>query len=397
MSPSVGGTSATSIATSRDRAACLNNMFYPGELSTSAGTGTVPTSRSSYSQGQNTVRYYASELPRYDPVVHDDTAYARIQKQRNQQTTSGRPVQLQQPQQMETAVFMLPGNPYESTIGTDPNCIDHQSPYSTASTQIPYPKHIANGTNHKHLYENKDRRYYDYVKENLIMFGDGYGRAGGGGGNGGDAPSVSTGLSQEELLHRKRREETWQKRKEKRQLPRKVGKTTNKIVNLPTSLFMPHTSRQLQEQQQDQQKQQRQSQGSTMMYRDVKSEDGNQMEDDDERAIDHLQPLAKTDEEFHPSFLNSGIGMKDYVGQTSPVTSFSSNKNIPDESKTRYRDGGAGGGTTTTSSDRKRGGEQNGDDEESANSSLNSSNNNKGNMGIRGSMVSIVSSCHPCR
>lgn len=434
--PSVGGTSSSSFASSisRDRATCFNNMFYPGELTTSAGlTGSV----------QNTYRYYPSELPRYDPLVHDDTAYTarrgqhtgprtgtdisdlnpgtagvglsstssrnqQQQQQRNQPTFEPASGRQQQQRQMKTAVFMLPGNPYESTIVADSRVIDQHHPSDYTSTRVQHhpTKNNTSSTDHHHhhrrLYEDRDRRHYDYAKENLLMFGDGYGRPGGPG----DTPSVSTGLSQEELLQRKRRDETWRKRKEKRQQhhPRKPGRT-NKVVNIPTSLFSPHTNRQQQQQQQEQQqqekvqeqqqKEQRQPLGPTVTYRDVMSEVGNQpKEDDDNNGINHIQPLVGTDEVFRPSFSNSGIGMRDYTGQTAASSIVSSKKDVPDETKTSL---GGGGDTSTTTTDRTRGGQQKGDNEENANSSLdnnsnnNNTNNNKGSMGIRGSMVSFVS------
>jgi hypothetical protein len=408
--PSIGGMSSAS-TTSRDRATCLN-MFYPGELTTSA-TGTAPSSRSSGSahHGLETILYYQSELPRYNPVIHDDTAYARQQGlgrvepitgtlplhrdigggdpdlgsvglastptgiQDNNHPPFESPSGQRQPKQMETAVFMLPNNPYESTIGMDPRFIGRRSPFSP-STRLQQPTNAGGTTNYRY---EKDRRYYDYVKENLIMFGDGYGRPGI---PGGDAPSVSTGLSQEELLQRKRREETWRKRKEKRQHPRKPAKT-NKVVNLPTTLFSPHTNRQQQQQllqqQQRPRQQQQQIQELTSMHRDVKSGDGNQ---DHDSRINQMQELAGIDEVFHPSFSNSGIGMKDYTGQqTAASLSFSPKQDVPEQSTTGYK----GSGGVNKNDVRTRGGQHNGDDEESANSSYS---NNKGGVGIRGSMVS---------
>jgi hypothetical protein len=110
--------------------------------------------------------------------------------------------------------------------------------------------------------QDKERQYYEYVKDNLIMFGDGLGTNTGS--NGvilPDEPSVSTGLSQEELLQRKRREDTWRKRKEKRQQKK------HRVVNLPSSLFSTNTSRQ--QQSQGQQQQQQQHYQPQMMYQDI--------------------------------------------------------------------------------------------------------------------------------
>ena len=71
------------------------------------------------------------------------------------------------------------------------------------------------------------RHDYEYLKNSLIMFGEE------------EASSMSTGLSQQELLDRRRREHTAARRKEKKQRKR--------IVNLPSSLFPLHSSRQRQQ------------------------------------------------------------------------------------------------------------------------------------------------------
>ena len=114
--------------------------------------------------------------------------------------------QQQQQQYDDPPVFMMVDDSYESTISN--------------------PQH----------HQQRHRHDYNYVKENLIMFGDGLAPP-----NGDDAPTASTGLSQEELLQRKRREDTWRKRKEKRSQQKKQ----NRLINLPSSLFSTHsTSRQ---------------------------------------------------------------------------------------------------------------------------------------------------------
>ena len=73
---------------------------------------------------------------------------------------------------------------------------------------------------------NSKPQTYDYLKNSLIMFGD-------------EESSMGTGLSEQELLQKKRRDQTTARRKAKKQ--------RNRIVNLPSSLFPPHTSRQLQQ------------------------------------------------------------------------------------------------------------------------------------------------------
>lgn len=85
---------------------------------------------------------------------------------------------------------------------------------------------------------NRQQEYYDFVRENLIMFGDGgMNNATGGGGGGGDNATVSTGtgLSQEELLQRKRREDSWRRRKERR-------RQKHHKVQMPSSLLFANSS-----------------------------------------------------------------------------------------------------------------------------------------------------------
>ena len=79
-------------------------------------------------------------------------------------------------------------------------------------------------TNEAHRPDPTDK---DYLKDSLIMFGDAYA----------DQASVYTGISKEELIQKKRRDQTVLKKKEK-----KYGKKSkNRIVNLPTSLLATAT------------------------------------------------------------------------------------------------------------------------------------------------------------
>jgi hypothetical protein len=74
----------------------------------------------------------------------------------------------------------------------------------------------------------RDRQYYDFAKENLITFGSM------------DEPTESTGHSREELLQRRRTEETREKRKEKK----RNNKSRNRIINFPTGLLKSSSSQQ---------------------------------------------------------------------------------------------------------------------------------------------------------
>lgn len=87
------------------------------------------------------------------------------------------------------------------------------------------------------------RHGYDYLRNSLIMFRDEE-----------EESSMGTGLSQQELLERKRREQTTARRKEM--------KRRKRIVNLPSSLFPPHSNRHRQRQRAPQQDQYRVSSSS---------------------------------------------------------------------------------------------------------------------------------------
>jgi hypothetical protein len=127
------------------------------------------------------------------------------------------------------------GDMYDATYRERP---ESSAPYGIPAAYQAAATRQAGGLQHHHrpgsLYHTREMKYSDYVKENLIMYGEGLQ----------DAPSASTGLSQEELLQRKRREETWQKRREKRHQLKK-----NRVVNLPSTFFPTQSNRQQQQQQ----------------------------------------------------------------------------------------------------------------------------------------------------
>jgi hypothetical protein len=106
--------------------------------------------------------------------------------------------------------FMIPGDPYQSTIRLPSNPLKSSSYFTHSSQPPPGPL----------------EHDYDHLKNSLIMFGDAYA----------DQTSVYTGLSQQELLQKKRRGETVRRRKEKKfGTPGKKKK--DRIVNMPTRLL----------------------------------------------------------------------------------------------------------------------------------------------------------------
>lgn len=86
---------------------------------------------------------------------------------------------------------------------------------------------------------------YEYLRNNLIMFGEE------------EHSSNGTGLSQQELLQRKQKEQAIASRKEKKL---RANPTRTRIINLPSTLSSPHSSRQQKQQQQQQLYQQQQQQ-----------------------------------------------------------------------------------------------------------------------------------------
>ena len=196
------------------------------------------------------------QLPRYEAVIHDDSIYASSDRQQHRGNVITEQLQLQ---------LQLEGSPPVGATGS-------RSPTRSLTQMIRPPYNISqrmefaeqqqqqqqqqqqHQPHDRHSLYDQERQYYDYAKDNLITFG----RC--------DVPTVSTGLSQEELLQRKRREETREKRKEKRR-----NKTSNKqrIFNFSSSLLKTsdqqshhHHQQQEQQQQQQQQKQKQQQQYS---------------------------------------------------------------------------------------------------------------------------------------
>jgi hypothetical protein len=181
---------ATSSDLSNHRAQCLN-MFYPTTDETRARVMYDPTGPQFPSQLPRPVGVYQSDHERsgrsLSPASHGGSSHGRGGS-RTPQIPSG----------------MM--DPYGMSLHAQRSA----APSSQNSRSAPItPK----------------RHEYDYLKNSLIMFGE-------------EGSSMGTGLSQEELLERKRKEQTTARRKEMKQRKR--------IVHLPSSLFPPHSNRQRQ-------------------------------------------------------------------------------------------------------------------------------------------------------
>jgi hypothetical protein len=241
---------STSGSSNKNRAKCLQNMFYPGELNTSllmppyTTTTTAPMGQPYDDEG---IRYYPSEryiIPtasRSDGGVDQDAiAYAAsrqrtigqiLENGRLMRTSSSRPthengglvLSTRDGRDMDGTRFL---ERTEVVFGPPSYAIDPHD-YHRSTRRIVDTQNQSRFSHPETLYPTRDFQYKNYVKENLIMYGEGLQ----------DAPSASTGLSQEELLQRKRREETWQKRREKR-----VQQKKNRVVNLPSSFFSTQTT-----------------------------------------------------------------------------------------------------------------------------------------------------------
>jgi hypothetical protein len=149
---------------------------------------------------------FASDLPRLNGIYHDDNVDGSRARGRSMSPSRSRASMLE-----AAGGFMIPGDPYQSTMRLPSNPLLSRNSYLTHSSQPP-PRPLEHD--------------YDHLKNSLIMFGDAYT----------DQASVFTGLSQQELLQKKRRDETVHRRKEKKfGTPGKKKK--DRIVNIPTRLL----------------------------------------------------------------------------------------------------------------------------------------------------------------
>jgi len=172
--------------------------------------------------GSNSFNFY--QLPRYEAVIHDDSILYSSSKQR---TIISNAITAEAEKKQSSKDFLALSN--KSPTGTmrqtlrsndqRMDYIDHRqlSAIRKPMNSVMNDYHQPDNHHHQSLNE-RERQYYNYAKENLITFGSC------------DAPTASTGLSQEELLQRKRREEVRNKRKEKR-------RSKNRIVNFPSNLL----------------------------------------------------------------------------------------------------------------------------------------------------------------
>ena len=197
------------------------------------------------------------QLPRYEAVIHDDSV---LYSGSDRREYGGNAVVLPEPKNASNDFPVRgTGSSSRATAGISSynnntnqrRNFDHQP--HLGGTGNTTPRGINNNGSNRHQYSSyeKERQYYDYAKDNLITFGSC------------DAPTASTGLSQEELLHRKRREDTRQKRKEKRR-----SKTTkNRIINFPSGLLRGSSGQHQDQHLQQQQQQQQQNQSSPSNYK----------------------------------------------------------------------------------------------------------------------------------
>lgn len=177
------------------------------------------------SGGTDSFRFH--QLPIYEAVIHDDGILYSSSERRQYK---GNVVILPE-QKQSSKDFPVWGNRFPNSSSTTVGPSSYNKDDRIEFVDRRHPRATRNDTasamsahhNHDHrlsLHE-QERQYYDFAKENLITFG------------GCDAPTASTGLSQEELLQRKRREETREKRRDKR----KNKKAKNRIINFPSSLL----------------------------------------------------------------------------------------------------------------------------------------------------------------
>ncbi|VEU36993.1 unnamed protein product [Pseudo-nitzschia multistriata] len=147
----------------------------------------------------NSIGFY--QLPGYGGVVHDDTVlYSSGGRRRLEE-------QQQQRYSTSQRVLFAEGQHNRARKNARENAMSYQN------------------DNGRHQYSSSyedARQYYDFAKDNLVTFG----RC--------DEPTESTGFSQEELLQRKRREDTWQQRRGKRSS--KANKQ-QRIISFPSSLL----------------------------------------------------------------------------------------------------------------------------------------------------------------
>jgi len=213
-----------------------SNKKYDSSASASLSPSAGPWTSSSnvdplreLEEGTDTFRYV--HHPRNNAVVNDDNLLYYSTDQKNDQqranvTIEGRrlPQDISRSSQNQEDEFSPVGAP-ESSLRSSSRLQRQLSSTFSQRTGFVEQQQQQNDDYYNSLHV-KEQRYYDYAKDNMITFGQG------------DAPTVSTGLSQEELLQRKRREDTWRKRKEKRRGHEQKNKTNkHRILNLPSILL----------------------------------------------------------------------------------------------------------------------------------------------------------------
>jgi len=240
------------------------NSSSSASLSPSAGPWTSSSNEDPLREIEEGTDVFRSvHLPRNNAVGYDDSILYSSNDQQNDQQRANVTIEVRrlpqdilrssQNQEDELSPVGAPKSSLQSSSTS------HRQLSSTISQRTGFTEQQQQNDDYYNFLPGKERRYYDYAKDNMIMFGQG------------DAPTVSTGLSQEELLQRKRREDTWQKRKEKRRGHEQKNKTNkHRILNLPSILLhSPNGQHQQNHHQQHQVQQQRHQKLSLNYYKNM--------------------------------------------------------------------------------------------------------------------------------
>ena len=160
--------------------------------------------------GMDSFRFY--QIPKYEAVVQDDSMLYSSSERRRYRGSSQEDFLVLGNKSPARA----PPSPGQAAYNRDGRIdfVDRRHPTATRNTTGNGHRHHQQQQEPQQSLFEQERQYYNFAKENLITFGSC------------DEPTSSTGLSQEELLQRRQREEASNKRKEKR-------KTKNRIINLP--------------------------------------------------------------------------------------------------------------------------------------------------------------------
>jgi IQ calmodulin-binding motif len=303
--PSVGSSTA----------ALRNSMFYPtAGLKAATITQPPPLSSSSssspsrnlslaaaqaisvreFDDDQGLFHYYASQQQQEQQMKVKSTTMNNKQPKQHRPTRNSPMEQVplhhtKTQQGANKAIY----DPYEANVVADTlSSIPYQhQPYSNTprrSTSVTGGGMRPLSSSSNRPTTNRQQEYYDFVRDNFIMFGDGIDGA---------TASTGTGLSQEELLQRKRREDSWRRRKERRQHQQRK-------VQLPSSLLFGTSSSSTT------------GKSNTTAHATTADRSSHTLSTlDSAAAVVSPTPVPGNDniDEFGlPLFYNSGIGMAEY-------------------------------------------------------------------------------------